>query len=270
MPQWFKETGFFTTGVGKLFHPGLPPNFDAPLSWQKFVYPGSCDATTNGWPVLNKSAAPMVECVAAGGCEAGAVVAGDMQHWCAYNKSKLSLPTEDDLVLSSGIALLREAAKGLQESPPRPFFLGVGFHKPHLPFYFPEEFGALYPVEDVQAPKHASPPQGMPLVAWHEGGFNNSWIKPCADTRPFRRAYYSAVSYTDSNIGQILSELDALGLRETTLVAVMGDHGWQLGEMNLWRKMTNFELGVRVPLIVRAPWLPKSQVHPLWAALNCT
>jgi iduronate 2-sulfatase len=71
--------------------------------------------------------------------------------------------------------------------------------------------------------------------------------------------------------GKLLAELDNLGLADTTLVAVMGDHGWQLGEMNLWRKMTNFELGVRVPLIIRTPWLPSSvgvRMHALVEAVD--
>merc|ERR1712070_1164535 len=94
----------------------------------------------------------------------------------------------------------------------------------------------------------------MPLCAWHEGNFDNKWDDPCNHTGEFRRAYYSAVSYTDSNIGQVLDALDDLDLTDDTAVALIGDHGWQLGENNLWRKMTNFELGVRVPLIFRAPW----------------
>jgi iduronate 2-sulfatase len=83
----------------------------------------------------------------------------------------------------------------------------------------------------------------MPLAAWHEGGFDNKWGKPCSDTgqnstRVFRRAYYSAVSFTDDNIGKLLNTLDVeLRLGNDTVVALMGDHGWQLGEMNEWRKV---------------------------------
>jgi iduronate 2-sulfatase len=112
-----------------------------------------------------------------------------------------------------------------------------------LPWNFPFEFGDLYDVEDIQPPKYPNPPKGMPLVAWHESGkfevpsdgnrsegyreFHNQWAKPCPanDTKPARRAYYASVSYTDSNIGKLLAELDRLGLASTTLVTVMGDHG---------------------------------------------
>ena len=169
----------------------------------------------------------MVQCINCVGCDPNAVTAGDSKHWCSFNASKVTTPIEDEVVLSSGIALLREAAEGLKEDPPRPFFLGVGFHKPHMPFYFPDEYGELYPIETVLPPKHPKVPEGMPLVAWHEGDFSNSWGHPTPDSATFRRAYYSAVSYTDHHIGALLKELDNLGLRETTVVAVMGDHGWQ-------------------------------------------
>ena len=97
--------------------------------------------------------------------------------------------------------------------------------RPHLSFYFPQEFGALYPpAEQIAPPAHPNPPTGMPLAAWHEGNFNNKWGKPCNDTRPFRRAYYSAVSFTDDNIGKLLAQVDTLGLKQNTLVAIMGDH----------------------------------------------
>ena len=97
--------------------------------------------------------------------------------------------------------------------------------RPHLSFYYPQEFGALYPpAEQIAPPAHPNPPTGMPLAAWHEGNFNNKWGKPCNDTRPFRRAYYSAVSFTDDNIGKLLAEVDTLGLKQNTLVAIMGDH----------------------------------------------
>jgi len=277
MPQWFRENGFFTVGSGKLFHPALPPNFDVPHSWQRMYYPGcNTGEKMNGWDVADPNVTTLT-CLAQSGCEAQAIVAGDSdpanQTWCSLNTSLLKNPLGDDLVLSSGIKLLQEAAENLKGPTPRPFFVGVGFHKPHLPWNFPFEFGDLYDVEDIQPPKYPNPPKGMPLVAWHESGgyfktsnntgyleFHNRWAEPCPanDTRYTRRAYYASVSYTDSNIGKLLVELDRLDLASTTLVTVMGDHGWSLGENNMWQKMTNFELGVRVPLIMRAPWLPKS------------
>lgn len=99
----------------------------------------------------------------------------------------------------------------------------------HLPFYFPKEYGDFYPpVAEIAPPLYSNPPDGMPLAAWHEGNFDNKWGKPCADngpnsTRVFRRAYYSAVSFTDDNIGKLLATLDnELLLRNDTVVTLMG------------------------------------------------
>merc|ERR1712054_541590 len=99
-----------------------------------------------------------------------------------------------------------------------PFWLGVGFHKPHLPFNFPYQFASHYPLASVAGPKHKLPPAGMPLCAWHESGFNNTWGEPTPDSiaAELRRAHYSAVSYVDHNIGLVLDKLDALGLTNST------------------------------------------------------
>ena len=114
------------------------------------------------------------------------------------------------------------------------------------------------PLEQLQPPLHSRPPIGSPAAAWHPGGFGNPACSynvsvPPDQTLPYRRAYYAAISYTDSLIGEALAELDRLNLTESTVVAFLGDHGWQLGEMDEWRKMTNWELGVRIPLMIRAP-----------------
>jgi hypothetical protein len=108
-------------------HPGLPPNFDAEHSWQQFVNPAESCGTTNGWPV-NDGTLPWVSCPPTVGCERGAMVAGDGQHWCALDRAKLTLPLEDDLVLSTAQTMLAQHAEVLLNSTVhRPFFLGVGF-----------------------------------------------------------------------------------------------------------------------------------------------
>jgi arylsulfatase A-like enzyme len=187
-------------------------------------------------------------------------------HWCALDVDKLEAPLQDTLTVNQTRRWLREAKAKQDADVERgnnktPFWIGVGFHKPHLPFQYPSTMDDLYPPAAEIAPaKHSNAPKGMPLVAWHEGNFDNHWEKPCSDSgqSKYRRAYYSAVSFTDSNVGEVLGELKSLGLYDSTAVLLIGDHGWQLGEMNLWRKMTNFELGVRVPLLIRVPWKPNS------------
>jgi hypothetical protein len=106
--------------------PGLPPNFDGAHSWQKFVSPGSGSGLNNrGEPVCDTAAMPWIQCPPTNGCLAAAKVAGD-GHWCALDRSKLTLPLEDDSVLAYGQEMLRVNAANLTD---RPFFLAVGFHK---------------------------------------------------------------------------------------------------------------------------------------------
>jgi hypothetical protein len=133
MPQWFRENGFYTVGAGKMFHPGLPPNFDVPQSWQRMYFPGCVHGSTtyfpgmeHGWPIADPNVTTLT-CLAQSGCEGQAIVASDpaTEAWCALNTSLLTKPLSDDLVLSSGIKLLKEAAENLKGPTPRPFFVGA-------------------------------------------------------------------------------------------------------------------------------------------------
>ena len=253
MPEFFKNNGYYTVGTGKLFHKGLPPSFDAPKSWDEYTHSGGCKGNTNGFPILEPNVTNVKCPPATSDCQGEL---GSSAVWCAVNTSTLQYPLQDTVTLESAKRYLKNAKDSGKN-----FFLGVGFHKPHLPWVYPSEFNETYPQPDeIAGPKYNTVPDDMPLCAWHESGFNNTWERstPTYQTSVFRRAYYSAITYTDYNVGVLLSELSVLGLAHNTVVAFIGDHGWQLGEMNLWKKMTNFELGVRVPLIIRAPWLPKS------------
>lgn len=263
MPEYFRKQGYTVYGAGKMYHPGLPPNFDMPRSWDRYVWGHygtfGCNGTVNGWPILapgiTNVTCPKATCRT---CKntSGAVVDDDSSgDWCSYDTEKLPYPLEDSVTANYTISHLREVARDYKETG-KNFFVAAGFHKPHVPYFFPKRFLDMYP-ENVSLPKYNMPPEGMPLCAWHEGGAPGSrWGHPAADDQVmrFRRAYYAAVSFTDYNVGLVLDELERLGLAESTVVAFMGDHGYQLGEMNIWHKMTNFELGTRVPLIIRVPW----------------
>ena len=194
--------------------------------------------------------------------------------WCALedDSEKLSLSV-DRVVVNATVSHLREAKQALEAVQPRPFFIAVGIKKPHLPFYFPASFFQLYPLTSISLPQQKTPPEHMPSAAWHSSCESKTHINVSVVNPPFqqigeqvvdwrvrelRRAYYASISFADANIGVVLETLDILGLRESTLVALFGDNGFHLGENAFWRKMTNFELGVRVPLILRVPWKPVS------------
>ena len=154
-------------------------------------------------------------------------------------------PLPDKQIAQHAIETLRQltpaAVSGRQ-----PFFLGVGFHKPHLPFIAPEEFFELYSPDDIRLPDNGYAPVGMPSVAWtsygelrnyfdiaklNASGAINTTLPPQV-VKDLRRAYYSALSFTDSLIGKVMSELETLGLANNTIISFWGDHGWQLGGEN--------------------------------------
>ncbi len=142
----------------------------------------------------------------------------------------------------------------------QPFFLAVGFKKPHLPFCAPEKYWALYDEDEIRLADNPFTPKGAPreaLTSWEElrgyAGMPEKGGMPDGLARKLIHGYYACVSYVDAMIGRVLDELDRLGLRGNTVVVLWGDHGWKLGEHGMWCKHTNFELDTHVPLIVSAP-----------------
>jgi len=161
----------------------------------------------------------------------------------------------DGMVAQKAVADLRRL-KGAKE----PFFLAVGFFKPHLPFVAPTKYWNLYPADEVQLPDNYHRPKNAPDAAIHNFGELRSYAGipkkgPVSDetARALIRGYYASVSYTDAQIGKVLDELDRLELSGNTVVILWSDHGWNLGEHTLWCKHCTFETSMRIPLVVRAP-----------------
>lgn len=147
----------------------------------------------------------------------------------------------------------------------QPFFLAVGFYKPHLPFVAPKKYWDLYDPEDITLPDNYHIPEDAPAESIHNSGELRAYAGvpakgrlPDELARQLIHGYYACVSFTDSQIGRILAELDTLGLRDTTIVVLWGDHGWNLGEHTLWCKHSCFETSMHAPLIIRAPGVAKS------------
>jgi len=252
LPEFFRQRGYFTTGGGKIYHPNLPPHNDNARSWSE-----PWDAA--GAKLCNCPVDPAVP----------AKLHGEM--WASCEGLGYDPACMDDDIVDVVSQKLRMAGNGTLGNGSQPFFIAAGLHKPHMPFYAPKRFYDLYPAP--AAPDPLLPPAGSPYEAWHSclghapgaqfsdwGNFTDipngmRWQTPMdgASAARLRRGYFAAVSYTDANVGAILGELEKTGKANETVVMLMGDHGWNLGEGNLWCKMSNTENGVRVPLIFRAP-----------------
>ena len=155
---------------------------------------------------------------------------------------------------------LRKLRKYKEEG--KPFFMAMGFHKPHLPFCAPKKYWDMYPLESIKHPEITEPPlNSHPYTLRDFGELRNYYGMP--KTRPdrvgpdttliLRQGYFACVTYVDALIGKLLDELEALELDANTIVILWGDHGYKLGDYGNWCKWTNMDIDTRVPLIIKVP-----------------
>lgn len=255
LPQHFKSEGYYTMSVGKVFHPGIASNHtdDYPYSWSIPAY----------HPFSFRFEKQKV-CKG----EDGQLHANLL---CAVNVTEQPGGTLPDLeTTDEAVRLLKSRARNGD-----PFFLAVGFHKPHIPFRIPQEYLSLYPLDEMVLAPDPDVPKRLPPVAY------NPWtdVRKREDVQklnvsfPYgpipkdfqlriRQHYYAAVSYMDAQVGRLLSTLDALGLTDSTMVVFTSDHGWSLGEHGEWAKYSNFDVATRVPLIMFVPGVTAAHSLP--------
>ena len=152
-----------------------------------------------------------------------------------------------------------------------PFFIAIGFKKPHLPFKSPRAFYEMYPEEDIYLPSNPYVPENLPEYAWGSWGELKNYVDieeydtsynstlPNRKTRELRRGYYASVSYVDYMIGEILQELEDLKLKDSTAVLLTSDHDYHLGEQADWTKHTNYKFDTHIPMILRIPGFTTSE-----------
>ena len=264
--QHFKHHGYHSQAISKIYHRGL----DDRLSWS--VPQMRPKAPTYISDEIREEIAKTLKELKDKGIRTtrttgkrdpktgNTMELGSRKHARVHGPS-WEAPDVADNVLCDGktadriVELLREF-----KAEDKPFFLGCGFLKPHLPFVAPKRYFDLYPVRDVELPDNRFHPKNVPELALHKSGefrvysdIPNKGPIPEPLLRDALRAYRACISYIDAQVGCITAELDRLGLRENTVVVLWGDHGWHLGEQDLWGKMTNFEIATRVPMIISAP-----------------
>jgi len=167
----------------------------------------------------------------------------------------------DGQIANLSTAMLREHPIDGQ-----PFFLAVGFWRPHLPFVAPKKYWDLVDPMKIPMPSPAAKPAGAPDIAMHESREIRSYGTTPQDRpftekeiRHFRHGYYASITFMDAQIGKILDALEAGGHADDTIVVFTSDHGFHIGEQSLWGKTSNFELDARVPLIIADPRVSNSQ-----------
>lgn len=231
LPQLFRQHGWFTAGIGKIFHRGQdaagePARFQDPKSWDHFF-----DASRDP--------------PAAGRGGVGRNLTDGRLKWCAWRAADGG---DDDQPDGANVVA---ALRVLEEHKDGPFFLALGIHKPHDPFVAPRAYFDLAP--DGATKLAAEPADRSPQVRHAIPNARDFAAFTDRERREFKRAYHACVSYADAQIGRVLAALDRLELWDRTIVILIGDHGYHLGEHDWWNKVTVYEHGVRAPLIA---WVP--------------
>ena len=261
LPQHFKANGYHCSALSKVYHHG----FEDGRSWNEpHWYPNgsSVDTDLEDWTKHIKSTHNVN--VKDYTSDSNAVVTSEdvvSKGKKAKAGPSFQVSNKSDDELPDG-ATAAEAVKRIHElkSKSEPFFLAVGFLKPHLPFVAPKKYWDLYNPAQIPVPAIDHLPQGAPEFAGHTNGELHNYPGvpegepiPAEFAKQLRHGYYACISYTDAQIGRLLDALDKEGLRENTVIVLWGDHGWQLGDHGLWHKHTNFELATRAPLMISVP-----------------
>ena len=267
IPEYFKQNGYQTVGLGKVLHGaknndpqswtipfinddelpynivvGAPADFQYQNSKTKKIYDELMQKKASGVklkirPELKKAGArPSTE-----------------------NEAVPDDAYVDGAIAIKSIELIDEFTKNSVA-----FFLTIGFRKPHLPFVAPKKYWNLYNRENIELAVFQEHAEGSPKYAYHSFGElkNYSDIKANLDEdgrvieskqRELIHGYYASVSYVDAQIGLVIDYLKESGLYDSTLIVLIGDHGWHLGDHGLWNKHSNFEQATRTPMIVKNP-----------------
>ncbi len=267
--QAFMANGYHAATIGKIFHNVLPD----PASWSEPEmhldgFPYDPDAVYRSdddtvWIEHRKE-----QFIAAG--EAKRHI-DQLGQWYLKSSATESADAPDNAYYDGAqtdAAILK--LKQLRDRN-QPFFFGVGYYRPHLPFNAPKKYWDLYDRATIPLSPNPFLPKNAPPMAANINrelrGYRDFADAPTphqgsvseAEARRLRHGYFASVSYIDAQVGRLLDELDHLGFADNTIVVLWGDHGWKLGDHNGWGKMTNYEIDTRVPLIIRAPGMKAGQ-----------
>lgn len=283
IPQYFSQQGYSTSGIGKIYDPRCVDgrkDQDKP-SWTVPYYKIPDNYFyKNQPPVLSYYQSEEAKQIAKTLKEAananGNTTNNGESETSLYKPAVecLDLPDNaynDGAETNRVMELLTNLSKDTQ-----PFFFAVGFGRPHLPFVAPKKYWDLYKLEDMPLAKFQEHAKNSPELAYTNSSELRSYtdipsLTSFTDMKENRigldkekqkeliHGYYASVSYIDAQIGRILALLDSLGMRKNTIIVLWGDHGWHLGDHDLWCKHTNFENAAKAPLVISSPKLKTSK-----------
>lgn len=235
LPQLFRNAGAFSGRVGKIFHYAVPAEIgtngiDDPPSWDRVVNPTGRDKDDEG---------EVVKLI-----EKYKYLGGTL---CWMQARGTDEEQTDGKVAAETVAML-EANRD------KPFFIGCGFYRPHVPDIAVKHWFDLYPLDTIALPAEPAHVDRIPAMAMTSKAAN--YGLPTEKVRAFKRAYLAATSFVDAQVGKVLAALHRLQLDESTIVVIWSDHGFCLGEHGQWQKQLLFEESARVVLMIRAPGGP--------------
>jgi iduronate 2-sulfatase len=275
MPEYLISQGYQTTAIGKIYHKGsTSPGHDG-KSWSiAHSTPDEYDPKY-GAPSFSNYQDPITKAEhirLMKEAEAQGKKLGQQRNY-AFKNLKPSTECVDvsDEAYQDGIYTV-EAIKKMNDlvKTGKPFFLGVGYQRPHLPFIAPKKYWDLYKREDIKLAQNQQLIEGTPDYAYHSFGElkshtdidkNATLGAPLSEDkqRELIHGYMASVSYIDSQLGKLLDQLDHLKITDNTIIVLWGDHGYHLGDHTLWNKHSNFEQATRIPFIFAGPGVNKGK-----------
>ncbi|HVJ67795.1 MAG TPA: sulfatase [Caulifigura sp.] len=236
LPQAFRQQGYFAARIGKLYHYNVPNSIgtnghDDPGSWELELNPAGVDRLEEHPKITSLTPNQF----------------GGTLSW--YASPAAEAKHTDALEAEDAEWVLERCAKKKD----RPFFLAVGFFRPHTPYVSPKSYFDLHPEKSMPVVQGVKEDQAdLPAAAL--GSYKKEQDKLTDDTRrQARQAYNASISFMDAQVGKVVAALDRLGLSDNTVIVFTSDHGYHVGEHGLWQKMSIFEESARVPLLIVAP-----------------
>ena len=287
LPQYLISQGYTTSGIGKIYHPSSAIKGVDPVSWsipylksKQSDFPADTGEPANGQYQLPETKAKMTpDIIAERKQQNKDLAANDENPKSIKGPSTECIDLPDNAYQDGVNALLAKDQIIALSKSDKPFFMGVGFSKPHLPFVAPKKYWDLYKREDMPIASFQEHSKNGPLIAYHQSGELRNYLDiPEYATLPadslriglklekqkeLIHGYYAAISYMDAQVGILLNTLESLGTLDNTIIVLWGDHGWHLGDHDLWHKHTNLEEATRAPLIIAGPGIKSGKTNSL-------